>query len=206
MSKSQTPHTHVALNAPKQVAPFLAFGQNVHDQLAANTTLFPSVPVALVQFASELSDLSAKQTVALTKVPGSVAARNASHRQALLTLNAYRAYVEQVANADPTNAEEIAKKAGMSVRKTTTHPKSDLAVKHVAVGEVHLVAKGIKGTRAHQWQTSADGKTWTDLPPTAQATAHVTGLSPGSTVYFRHRVILKTGAADWSQPVSAIIT
>ena len=35
--------------------------------------------------------------------------------------------------------------------------------------------------------------------------APLTGLQPGSTPMFRYRFVLKTGAADWSQPVSLFV-
>jgi hypothetical protein len=196
---------HVALNAPKPVAMFVVFATNVHDQMAANATLFPAPPVPLAQLAAEISDLSAKQTIAVTKAVGAVAARNAAEKAVRLTLNALRAYVETVANGDPDHASEIAQKAGMSVRKSGAHPKSDLAVTHGATGEVKLAAKGIRGGRSHEWQSSPDGKTWSDLPGSLQATTHVKGLQPGATAYFRHRVLTKAGPQDWSQPVSVIV-
>jgi hypothetical protein len=38
-----------------------------------------------------------------------------------------------------------------------------------------------------------------------QAKTTITGLQAGSTVQFRYRSVTKTGASDWSAPVSLIV-
>jgi hypothetical protein len=44
------------------------------------------------------------------------------------------------------------------------------------------------------------GRTWVDLPLTTKASTTIAGLTPGSTVTLRHRVLTKTGMGDWDAP------
>ena len=46
------------------------------------------------------------------------------------------------------------------------------------------------------------GKTWVDAPPTLQAKMTIGGLPAGVTVLFRYRAVTKTGADDWSAPIT----
>ena len=61
-------------------------------------------------------------------------------------------------------------------------------------------------TCAYEWQQSTDGKRWTNLPMTLEAKTGVSGLTPGSTYYFRVQSFVKTGAENWSQVVSLLVT
>ena len=72
------------------------------------------------------------------------------------------------------------------------------------LGIIHVSVKvgGVRST--HEWQSSIDGKTWVDMPPTMQGKTTATGFTPGTTVYFRHRTLTKSGLSDWSQPISVM--
>jgi hypothetical protein len=48
-------------------------------------------------------------------------------------------------------------------------------------------------------------KTWVTVPSTLQAKTTVAGLTPGATVTFRYRAVVKTGEGDWSQPTSLMV-
>jgi len=73
-------------------------------------------------------------------------------------------------------------------------------------GSVHAIAKATKGARANEWQYSLDGgKTWFDLLPTTGADTTIHGLTPGTTVSIRQRVLTKAGLTDWGQPVSTLV-
>ena len=49
------------------------------------------------------------------------------------------------------------------------------------------------------------GKTWVAAPPSLQAKTTVTGLPAGTSVQFRYRAVTKTGAEDWSTPVTLLV-
>jgi hypothetical protein len=98
--------------------------------------------------------------------------------------------VQQLANASPTQAANIAAAAAMALRKSGAHPKSDLTVNQTVSGTVHVVARTVKGAKSHEWQYSVDGgKTWTSASPTTKANTLISGLSPGTLVQVRQRAI-----------------
>jgi len=76
---------------------------------------------------------------------------------------------------------------------------------HVAPFEWHLAASAARRA-SYLWGYSTDGgKTWAEVGPTLQAKTTVSGLPAGTTVQFRYRGVTKTGAADWSQPISLLV-
>jgi hypothetical protein len=94
----------------------------------------------------------------------------------------------------------------MSVKKLTLRNKPDLAATLGPVpGTAHLVAKAAAHRVAYEWQFSLDQKTWTSAPTTLQAKTTVSGLTSGSTYFFRVRPVVKTGEAAWSQIVSLLV-
>ncbi len=116
--------------------------------------------------------------------------------------------MQGLVDADPPDAATIAHNAGLFLRRATVRSKAELSAKpdKTTSGSVVLVAKlgGVKAS--HEWQYSSDGgKTWTSAQTTLQAKTTITGLTPGSTVSFRHRAVTKTGPDAWSQPVSMIV-
>jgi hypothetical protein len=72
-------------------------------------------------------------------------------------------------------------------------------------GTVNLVAKSAGTRAAYDWQYSTDQKTWTTLPMTLQAKTGVSGLTAGTTYYFRVQSLIKTGTENWSQIVSLMV-
>ena len=175
-------------------------------EMTANAAIFKSPPIAFTVVSGHVVDLQAAETTAQTRTKGTAAARDAKKLIVIADGKQLHAYVQQLVNASPEDALTIANVAAMSLRVSPSKHKSDLAVKHVTSGTVKVVAKASKAARAHDWQYSADGgKTWTQVPPTLAARTTITGLTPGQTVVFRHRAITKTGASDWSEPVSLIV-
>jgi len=206
MAKPVTPHIIIALMLPKPVPAFIIAATSIVDAMTANAKTFPTPSPTLSVVSTHIADLTTKESAAKTRASGTVADRDAAVRLVRIDLRSLRAGVEIVANADLANAESIAKDAGMSVRKLIFRLKSDLAVKHVMSGVVKVVAKGIKGGKAHDWQYGLDGKAWTDLPTSLQASTTVKNLRVGVMTYFRHRFITKAGPEDWGQPISTIVT
>ena len=122
-------------------------------------------------------------------------------------LQRLRAYVQDIADANPEEAASIVESAGMSVKKHPVMPPREFAAKQGPVsGSVKLVAPRAAQRAGYEWAMSTDGgKTWPSLPFTLQAKTLVTGLVPGSTVMFRYRPTTKGGGGDWSQTISFIV-
>jgi hypothetical protein len=151
--------------------------------------------------------LSTAQTLATSKLKGAVADRNAKRVIVVSDLKQLVAYVEGVADANSADAQTIIESAGMTVKKTVTpKPKQDLALKPGPVsGAVKVVAKAAATRSSYEWEWSTDQKTWTALPSTIQAKTTIQGITPGTTIYVRRRVVTKAGVGDWSQIVSTMV-
>jgi hypothetical protein len=67
------------------------------------------------------------------------------------------------------------------------------------------VAKAVARTASYTWEYSTDQKTWTPVPPTMQAKTGLSGLTAGTTYYFRMQALTRTGTQNWSQVVSLLV-
>jgi hypothetical protein len=115
------------------------------------------------------------------------------------------AYVQSVADANPSQGQSIIESAGMSVRAIGAHPKAELkALPGPVPGSVKLMAKAAADRASYDWQYSSDQKTWVYAPESLQAKTVISGLTSGATYYFRFRALIKTGEGAWSVVVSAI--
>jgi hypothetical protein len=209
MARTKKPATiRVVLKAPVKIADFLVFAQKVHDQMAANASTLPSPNPPLPTLQAQIATLTTKEALTKTRATGAVADRDQAQLAVKTSLESEAAYVEELCNADPSNALVLAQDAGLSLKATGSHTKPPLAVKASAVsGSVNIVAKATTGAKQNQWEYSLDGgKTWIDLPPTTKAKTTLASLTPGTTVTVRQRVFTKAGLQDWSQPVSSVVT
>ncbi len=199
----------VVLNLPQSVPQLSSKGKNVVQSMTGNTYCplpFPSNVPALPTVTADINALDAAESLALTKVKGSVEARDAKKEIVIKDLRAYQAYVQIIADNNPVNALAIIRSAGMDVKQAGSHSKTDFEVLHGNVsGSANLVVKAIARRASYKWQMSTDGKTWTDLPVTLTSKTTVTGLTPGLTYYFRYNGVTKNGEGSWSQVVSIVI-
>jgi len=174
--------------------------------MTTNKATFPSPTPPLATFSANIATLIAAETAAKTRAVGTVATRDEALGVVVADLHQLKSYVQQLASANPEHAEVIAQAAAMTLRKPGAQHKSDLAAKQTVSATVQLAAKAVAGGRSHEWQYSFDGKTWVSAPPSLQAKTTIHGLQVGVLTYFRHRTITKTGPADWSQPISALVS
>jgi len=175
--------------------------------LAAMTsnTNFPSPTPPLATIQSTIDSLETEETAVLNAHPR-VAQRDVLVAQLLSQLHLLKAYVQQVADADPANAPSIIVGAGMAIKKPTSYSKPDFeVVQGQNSGTVELSIRSVSKRAAYYWQQSLDSETWSELPETLQAKTTVTGLKPGATYYFRYATLTKNGKSDWSRIVSIIV-
>jgi hypothetical protein len=197
----------IVLNLPKAVPALIVRANNIHDNMAQNAKTFPSPAPTLPVFATDVANLTTAEAAVKNRTKGAATTRDLALKAVVVDIHQLAAYVEGLANADPDNAASIAQEAAMALRKTAVRTKPTLTTKQTSTGVVHVVAKAIDGARANNWQYSTDGgKTWVSAPTSTKANTVITGLTPGSTVTFRHQAVTKAGAQDWSQPVTAIVT
>jgi hypothetical protein len=198
----------VVLHAPHTALAWLVLAKAVYDGLSNNKGLFVTPNPPLPQLSTDIDAFDTAETATHTRTTGAVATRDAKLVIVKADLALVCTYVQGLVVADPANAATIAQTAGLSLRKVGVHSKAELSAKpdKTTSGSVDLAAKlgGVKAS--HEWQYSTDGgKTWTSAQTTLQAKTTITGLTPATTVSFRHRAITKTGPDAWSQPVSMIV-
>ncbi len=203
---TQTTHTLAVLKLPTAVAKLIALAKAIIAAMTLAKTTFPSPTPPLATVSTDVDALDTAETAKASKTAGTAQIRDAKKQVVLGDLHQLLAYVQQVADQNPTNAEAIIVSAGMSVRKKGAVAKPPLTVKAGVSGTVKLVAKSAKNSRSHEWQVSTDGKTWTSVPPTTKANAVVTGLASGVLTYFRHRNVTTAGVGDWTSPVSIAVS
>lgn len=207
MTTSPVHRTLVATKLPKPVPALIKIAQAIIAALTGNAH-FPNPNPPLATLNAGLAALVAAETATQTRAKGTVPARNAALAQLLSDVQMAKAYVQQVADANPEQAEAIITSAGMTVRKTTTRAKPTFVARQgTTSGSVKLAARAAALRASYEWEWSGDGgKTWTPVAPTLQAKTAISGLPVGTTVQFRYRSVTKTGASDWSQPTSLLVT
>jgi hypothetical protein len=190
----------------KSIPALIVRATGIVNAMSANTTTFKTPSPALSVVTVAIDTLTVAET-GFKAHTGTRADRDNAAVALVGLLKQLHAYVQGLASASPADAETIAQDAAMTLRKTPQRHKSDLAVHQTVSGVVQVVAKTIKGAKAHEWQYSTDGgKTWISTPTTTQSKTSIPGLTPGVLVMYRHAPVTKTGPADWSQPISALVT
>jgi len=196
----------VALKLPTKVPALISLATGIVQGLTGNAS-FPAPVPALATVTAAITGLQTAETAAQAKTRGAVAARNAQRAALLTMLDQLKAYVQQVADANRATAPALIQSVAMSVKKIPIHQKQVFAAEAGTVsGSVKLVAQ-VAGRRAsYEWESSLDGgKTWVSAPPTLQTKTTMAGLTVGTSYMFRYRSVTKTGASDWSQPISMLV-
>jgi hypothetical protein len=206
MASTNQNRVFVALKLPLPVPKLAKVAQAIIAAQTSNPHV-PSPSPPLATLTAALDALVAAETATKTRAAGTVQARNVARTNLLSLLQASKANVQQLADANPEQGELIATSAGMGVRKTAARSKPPFAAKPGAVsGTVVLAAKAAAARASYDWQWSGDGgKTWTAVLPTLQAKTEIPGLPVATTVQFRFRAVTKAGAGDWSQPTALLV-
>jgi hypothetical protein len=169
--------------------------------------LFPNAAAVIAALTKAFDTADAAETLAKTRTKGTVATRDVALTALIAELHAAKAFVQQTANTNPTNAAAIIAGAGMNMRKETTKSKAPFAAKQGATsGIVNLIARAVAVRASYDWEWSADGgKTWSSLPSTLQANTTLTGVAPGTGAQFRFRAVSRAGVSEWSQTVTLLV-
>jgi hypothetical protein len=205
---SATPLIHrtsAVLNMPARKALVTAFATSIVNAMTGNPSFpNPTPPLATVQ--ADLAAYAAAEAAVLTRVKGAAVTRNAKFAVLHADLEHLMAYVQQVADESPADAQSIVESSGFSIRKTGTRLKSEIKVEAGDVpGSVKLVAKSVAHRASYEWQFSTDQKTWINAPTTLQAKTVIDGLTSGTIYFFRFRGVTKTGEGAFSQVVQILV-
>jgi hypothetical protein len=193
------------LNLPRTVSGVIYFARSVATGMSDNPAFpdpFPSIPT----FSADITALEAAEADVLSRLRGTAEIRDEKWATVCLDLGHLKAYVQWVADADPSQAEALIANAGMSAKKIGSRAKGELEVTQgIVSGLAHLVAKAAARRAAYEWQYGTDRKTWISAPPTLGAQTDIGGLTPGVLYFFRFRSLTKEGESAWSQVVTLLV-
>jgi hypothetical protein len=204
-----TPTTHriiAALNLPASVRLLIGIVRAVLLAMTGNAK-FPSPTPALATVDAALSDLEKAQAAVDLRTKGATKTRNEKRAALVQLLDALKAYVQGIADADPANAAAIIGSAAMAVHKSRVHgPRPFAAKPSPTPGSVVVTAPSAGRRASYEWQWSPDGgKTWLSAPVTAAGRTTLTGLPVGTLVPIRYRATTKQGQGEWSLPLSFLV-
>jgi len=194
-----------SLNMPIRIAEYIAYMKAIVKSMTGNA-FFPTPNPALAAVTTDVDALDAAEALARSRASGSVQARDVQKAIVDKDLYGLQAYVQGIADSNPSNALAIIESSGMSVKRGAIRTKGDFEVKHGKTsGTVILSAKAVSSRASYTWQVSSDNINWKDLPDTIKSRTNVSGLTPAVTYYFRFRSITKNGEGSWSQVASIVV-
>ncbi len=178
--------------------------KNVLSKMTLNAAIFttpnPSMAV-LLQQVTEYSD--AHLDVLNTRARGAAALRIVKRDVLWGSLESERGCVQQLCDASPEAAGQIAASAGMRIAQQAILHRDVLTV---AASLIEGPGGGKARKRTYLWRFSVDGgKTFVDAGPTPLAHRVVSGLPLGTLVGFQVAVQDGTGAGAWSQTTALFI-
>jgi len=194
----------VVLNFPRIIAVFIVYAKAIYLAMFEN----PIFVASATKVANLYLDITALEVAEAgfkrTKPTHTISERNAALEKVKADLRSLRNDVQELADADPVNAESIIESAGMSSKAQVLHGKQQNTVKDgVESGSVELTAEG---AGHHQWRISTDEFTWTLLPSSRTASTIVRGLKPGVIYYFQNqRMLPNNEESEWSQSVRIMV-
>ncbi len=206
-STNKSHRSLAVLDLPKRINFLITYASGVVTGMTGNPS-FPTPSPALATVTAAIADLQTAETAALARTKGAAATRNAKRAALVTLLQSLRMYVQSIADqsASVENAPAIIQSAGIGVKKTPARrPRVFAALAGANSGTVKLVAPSAGQRASYDWQSSPDGKTWTDLGTTLQAKTTLTGQTAGAVLQLRYRPVTKAGAGDWSTPVTITV-
>ncbi|MFI5220351.1 MAG: fibronectin type III domain-containing protein [Bacteroidia bacterium] len=206
---SKRPLAVFPINKLRRIGDFILRVRTIVLNIGNNAVIFATPAPPLATVTTGVSGLQIAETTAQTRVTGSAAARDLKYDIVLDDVHGLQGYVQNLADfaADEATAISIIQASGFDLKNHGVHVKPPLAAKHgSAEGDVLLVAKSAGARVSYQWQQSNDGITnWADFNITIQAKTTLSGLPPGTRIFFRVRPVLKDGPGTWSPTVSIIV-
>jgi hypothetical protein len=198
--------TTAVLKIPTRKSSVGAFASSVITAMTGNAS-YPNPTPPLATVAADLAAYEAAEAQVVTRVKGAAVTRNAKYAVLRADLEHLMGSVQQVADANAANAQSLIEGAGFAIRKTTSRPKNPIKVEPGGVpGTVKLSAKAVAQRASYEWQYSTDQKTWSNAPGSLQAKTAITGLTSGTTYYFRFRGLTKAGEGAYSQVVQILVS
>ena len=196
----------VSLRLPRAIPALISTAKQMVQSMTSNPSFpNPSPPIATVTAA--ISALESAQSAAQARTHGAVTLRDEKRTALVSLLEQLKTYVQTAADGNLEAAASIIESAGVNVRRATARAKRVFSAKQgTPSGTVKVVTQSAGPRTSYEWQYSVDGgKTWTAMPSTIQASTTLAGMTPGTAVMFRYRVVTKAGEGSWAQPTSITV-
>jgi hypothetical protein len=209
MSNSSTAihHNIAVLKMPKKIGDKIIKAQYILSKLTGNAnfpTPYPAGTVSLAQLASDITALVNAETAAQTRAAGTAAARDLALAIVMADLRNLLLMVQQKADANVPNSQNIILGAGYDVKKAKTAVKKINGAFNTQVLGTVLVTSDAAGH--HEWQMSKDQVAITNLPATSTSHTTVANLTTGDVWYFRNRKVnTKKTTYNWCQWIKLVI-
>lgn len=191
----------------RKIGDFILKVRTLIVNITNNALLFVTPLPKPVDVTADTDALEAAESIAQTRVVGSVADRDVKYDKVVDDVHTWLNYVQTLADnaADEATSVLIIESSGFDLKKKGVRVKAPMEVKQGDVsGSVKLTAPS-QGRASYQWQKSSDGVAFTNLPATLQAKTTADGFIPGNAYYFRCRPVTKSGEGDWTSIVSLMV-
>jgi hypothetical protein len=134
-------------------------------------------------------------------------AKSSARTTVLQKLDAVLAFVNLAAQSlPPDQARALIQSVGLPIRQVAVHNKQQLAAKYGGIaGAVLLVALAAAKQAGYVFEFSTDQKNWVATPQVFKAKTVISGLTVGTTYYFRFQAQARKGFQDWSMVVSFVV-
>jgi hypothetical protein len=205
MGTKKPPQVQAVRKNPKADLKLLAFSENVVTKSKGNANFAnPGTVFTDLDAANQAFDASIK---AMKTQKDAGPAKEAARVTVLLKLDHAVDFVNGAAAQAPLGqAAAIITSAGLPVRAVPVRNKPQLAVKYGNLaGVVLLVALAAAHNAVYVFEYSTDMKTWVTCPQVFKAMTTISGLTVGTTYYFRFQAQTRKGVQEWSNVVSFVV-
>ena len=205
MSAVNVFRVRAALGLPRQQAALLAYVLLVVQKMTNNPnfvspgTVVTALSAAAGAFQAALASMSTSKDVA--------DARTAAKQAVVDKLIQVQAYINGVvATLPPDLATAAVESTGLPTKKRSTRTKPALQVKYGDLaGSVAVIALAVAKSAVYYFEYSTDQKTWLACPTVMKCTTSLSGLTVGTTYYFRVHAQTRKGLTDLSTVVSFVV-
>ncbi len=173
--------------------------------IAANAATFPAPVPALATVTAAIDAAEAAEAATKT-TRGVTDTRDQKWEEAKSRVDELLGYVQMIATAAGPGAAAVLEKATVHAKQAPSHGAHTFHAEQMDVsGAVHVYAEVAGKRAAYDWQSTLDGKTFTDHAGTMHANTIIPGLPAGANVGFRYRPRTTKGQGDWSPVIWLIV-